>query len=300
MTLLELIQRTARSISLPVPSVVISNTDTTILELLEAANQIGQDLVTNYVWQRCVQHHVFETTAAISRTGDVATTGVITNLAQTSDLVVGMIVDGIGLQTWSEIVTIDSSSQVTLNLSATAGTTVTLSFQTQDYALPSGYDRMQHDTQWDRSNFWPNSGPKSSQAWATLKNGIISTGPRLRYQILNDRILFTPPPTTKITQAYSYISNFWVVAAAGTKATKNSFTADGDVSIFFDNVMIQGTKFFWLESKGLDTGPTAAILDSLISKRQAQDSPASIKSLSSVVSPVLISPNNIPETGYGQ
>ncbi|MCE9612342.1 MAG: autotransporter-associated beta strand repeat-containing protein [Chthoniobacter sp.] len=61
-------------------------------------------------------------------TADVAATKVVTGLSSTADLVVGMSVTGTGIAASSTIASIDSSSQITLNNTPTAGTGVSLGF----------------------------------------------------------------------------------------------------------------------------------------------------------------------------
>ena len=146
MTLLELIQEVCKEIGLATPNAVISSTDKNFVELLAKANRAGNRLVKEYDWQRTFTEYVFETTAAVTLTGNISAAGVISGLSDTSSLSVGMLVSGTGVQTWSEIASVDSATQVTLNLSATAGTSISFQFSTQDYALPSDYARMEPET----------------------------------------------------------------------------------------------------------------------------------------------------------
>lgn len=300
LTLLQLISDVTAELGIfPQPTTVVGNTDQQVIQLLAMANRVGRDLVRDYEWQRLDKEYVFETTAAVSLTGNVAATGVISGLSSTSALSVGMVVSGTGIQTWSEIESIDSSTQVTLNLTATAGTSIALSFQTQDYAMPADYDRMVAQTQWDRTNFWPNSGSKSAQQWQNMKSGVLATGPRLRYRVYQNKLRFTPPPTEVWTEVFEYISNYWVLATGGTAPTKSKFSADTDTCIFPDDVMTNGIKFQWKKTKGLDFSAELAEFGRSVSYAKAQDVPPQYTSLSPQPTPALITTQNIPDSNFG-
>lgn len=65
----------------------------------------------------------------VTKLGDISTgTATILNLPSTSDLQVGMIAKGTGIPSGAKILTVDSSTQVTLDANATA-TTVALSIE---------------------------------------------------------------------------------------------------------------------------------------------------------------------------
>lgn len=299
-TLLQIIEDCTSELGIfPQPSVVVGNTDQQIIQLLSLANRVGKDLVRDYEWRRLDKEYVFETTAAIVLTGNISAAGVITGLSSTTSLSVGMVVFAVGVQTWSEIESIDSATQVTLNLTATAGNSISCSFQTQDYALPSDYDRMISQTQWDRTNFWPNSGSKSSQQWANLKGGVLATGPRLRYRLYQNVLRFTPPPTEVWTESFEYISNYWVLPTGVTTPTKAKFTLDTDTCIFNDDLMTNGIKFQWKKTKGLDFSTELAEFGRSLSYSKAQDIPPQYTSLSPQPTPALITTQQIPETGFG-
>lgn len=95
--------------------------DFTMSEADQIAAQAAYDAVA-------LSNQVRIGTAAISRTGSTHTTDIITGLATTADLYVSMNASGTGIQASSRIASIDSASQITLTLAATATGTPTLSF----------------------------------------------------------------------------------------------------------------------------------------------------------------------------
>lgn len=297
-TLLQIVEDVTDEIGIDKPSSVVGNTDNQIKQILALVNRVGRSLAREYEWRRLVKEHIFETTAKITQTGTVAATGVITGLSDTSSMSVGMLVEGTGIKTWSEIASVDSSTQVTLNVTATAGSSISLDFLTQDYSLPSDFDRQISNTSWDRSNFWPNSGNKSSQEWGWLKGGVISTGPRYRYRIYQNSLRLTPAPTSAIVQAFEYVSNQWGIATGGASATKTKLTADTDMSIFPDDLMVLGVKFQWYRAKGLDWAEPLAEFSRTLSHCKGQDKASPALSLSPTDAPLLISPYNVQESNY--
>lgn len=298
LTLLEIVQDVTAEIGLDSPSAVVGNTENQIRQLRALTNRVGRSLTREYEWRRLTKEHIFETTAPINFTGDVAGK-VVTNIATTAALSPGMLVTGPNVKTWTEIATVDGPNQVTLNITPTAGgLTIPLSFLTQDYPLPADFDRQISNTSWDRSNFWPNSGSKSSQEWGWLKGGVISTGPRFRFRIYRNATRITPAPLGSIVQAYEYVSQNWVVATGEANASKAKMTLDTDTAIYPDDLMVLGIKFQWYRSKGLDWAEPLAEFSRAISHCKGQDKALPALSLSPTDAPLLISPYNIQESNY--
>jgi hypothetical protein len=173
-TLLQLVDQVSGELGLTQPAAVIGSSNNQTIQLLALAQRLGKDLVRDYEWQRLVQAYIWQTQNAVSTTGNItANSKVITNIPSTAALQVGNVVTGTGQTPYAEILTIDSSTQVTLNAPvATSTSAVSMTFAKQDYDLPGGYDRMISDTNWDRTDHWRNLGPKSSQDWQFLQGGI--------------------------------------------------------------------------------------------------------------------------------
>lgn len=296
-TLLELVSDVTDEVGIDTPTSIIGNPDNQISQIKSLIDRVGRSMIREYEWRRLVKEHVFETTAQVTLTGDISGK-VVTNLSDTSSLSEGQLVSGEGVKTWTEIASIDGATQVTLNLSADTGTGVSLVFSTQDYALPSDFDRQISNTSWDRSNFWPNSGGKSSQEWGWLKGGVISTGPRFRYRLYQNALRLSPAPTASIVQVFEYVSQNWVVSSGEANASKTKMTLDNDTSIYPDDLMVTGAKFQWYRSKGLDWAEPLAEFSRTLSHCKGQDKPSPVLSLSPQDAPLLISPYNIQESDF--
>lgn len=79
------------------------------------------------------------------------------------------------------------------------------------YALPADWAYAIDQSQWDETNHWPLLGPKTSQEWRYLKSGIVSSGPRIRYRLINNKFYVHPiPDSTVHLLTQDYVSACWV------------------------------------------------------------------------------------------
>jgi len=303
-TLLQLVDRVSGELGLAQPSIVIGSGLNQTMQLLALTQSLGEDLNREFEWQRSVRAYIFQTTAAQVFPGCTLYGSTLVNGAvSTGGLTPGMVISGSGIAPYAEIVSISSGNEFVMNVPATSGTgsvpvTSTLTFAVQDYALPADYNRMISDTNWDRTNHWRNLGPKSSQEWQTLQGGVISTGPRERFRVVDNKLRFFPAPTAAYNEAFEYVSNYWVIAAAGTTATKESFTVDSDTCIFPDALMRAGLKYYFLNAKKLECGVEQKKFEDLKAMAKAQDQPVSMQSLTPVDLPMLIGPWSVPDGSW--
>jgi hypothetical protein len=299
-TLLQLVDQMSAELGLTQPATVIGSSNNQTVQILALASRLGKDLVRDFEWQRLVQAYIWQTQNAVSTTGDItANSRVITNIPNTSGLQVGNVVTGTGQTPYAEILTIDSSSQVTLNAPVTTSTaSVSMTFAKQDYDLPSGYDRMISDTNWDRTDHWRNLGTKSSQDWQFLQGGIISIGPRERYRIYNNKFRIFQALTTVYNFSFEYVSNWWVCATGSDQGTKSAFTADSDTCVFPDDLMLAGLKFYFLKAKKLDYSIELGEFMRTLSYCKAQDVPVSAMSLAPVGMNQLVGPWSVQDGNW--
>jgi hypothetical protein len=282
------------------PAAVIGSSNNQTIQILALANRLGKDLVRDFEWQRLVQAYIWQTQVAVSTTGNItAGSKVITNIPSTASLAVGNVVTGTGQTPYAEILTIDNSTQVTLNAPvATSTSSVSMTFAKQDYDLPGGYDRMISDTNWDRTDHWRNLGTKSSQDWQFLQGGIISIGPRERYRIYNNKFRIFQALTTVYNFSFEYVSNWWVCATGSDQGSKSAFTADTDTCVFPDDLMLAGLKFYFLKAKKLDYSIELGEFMRSLSYNKAQDVPVSAMSLAPVGMNQLVGPWSVQDGNW--
>jgi hypothetical protein len=299
-TLLELVDQVSGELGLTQPTSVIGSANNQTQQLLALCQRLGKDLVRDFEWQRLVKAYIWQTSVATTTTGTItAGSSVITAIPSTAALQVGNVITGTGQAPYAEILTIDSSTQVTLNSPVTTSTaSVSMTFAKQDYPLPSGYDRMISDTNWDRTDHWRNLGTKSSQDWQFLQGGIISIGPRERYRIYNNKFRIFQALTTVYNFSFEYVSNYWVCATGSNEGTKAAFTLDTDTSVFPDDLMMAGLKFYFLKAKKLDYGIELGEFTRALSYNKAQDVPVPSMSLAPVGMNQLVGPWSVQDGNW--
>jgi hypothetical protein len=299
-TLLQLVDQVSGELGLSQPAAVIGSTNNQTVQLLALAQRLGKDLVREFEWQRLVKAYVLQTTAGISTTGTItAGSKVITSMGTTVGLEVGNVVTGTGQAPYAEILSVDSGTQVTLNTPvATSTAAVSMTFAKQDYAMPTDFDRMISDTNWDRTNHWRNLGTKTSQEWQWLQGGIISVGPRERYRIYNNRLRIFQALTSIYTFAFEYVSNYWVMSTSATAGDKGAYTVDSDTAVFPDDLMLAGLKFYFLKAKKLDYAIELGEFTRALSYTKAQDVPVPAQSLAPIGMNPLVGPWSVQDGNW--
>jgi len=299
-TLLGLVDQVSAELGLSQPTSVIGSTNNQTVQLLGLAQRLGKDLVRDFEWQKLVKAYIWQTEAAINTTGNITSgSRVITNIPSTTGLQVGNVITGVGQTPYAEILTIDSSTQVTLNAPVSTSTaSVSMTFAKQDYDVPSDYDRMISDTNWDRTDHWRNLGTKSSQDWQFLQGGIISIGPRERYRIYNGKFRIFQALTTVYNFSFEYVSNYWVCATGSATGSKSAYTLDTDTSVFPDDLMLAGLKFYFLKAKKLDYGIELGEFTRALSYNKAQDVPVPSMSLAPVGMNQLVGPWSVQDGNW--
>ena len=299
-TLLQLVDRAANELSLTAPATVISNANQAVVQLLALTNAVGYELLEDsYNWQRLTKEYR-TTMVKYSYTGDVVSGSTsVTNMSSIVGLSARFMVTGTGIDQDTYVSTAVGTT-VTLSQAASAtNTTVTLTFSQTQYAMPSDYDRIVDNTEWDKSKHWQMLGPETGQQWQWLKSGFISTGPRMRFRILGGYFQIWPPAGVTDYIGFEYVSNQWVLAAADTVTpSKASFTVDTDTCVFADTLMVLGLKSKWMLAKGW-ADPYGQAFERQKASEIATDAGSPKLSMAPRLSEILISMAQIPDSGYG-
>jgi len=296
-TLLQNIQDVCLELGIPSPNTVIGNSDESVQQLQSLMYRIGDSLTTENDWQGLIKEYRFQT-VYYEYTGDVALNATaLTNMSSITGLTSDFMVMGNGIMQ-DTFVTSASGSTVNFNINATGSYTgQTYTFGKVNYAMPSDYQRMVNKTQYNKSNRWSVIGPKDAQEWQWLKASYVTTGPRMRYRIQGNKFAVWPMPTSNVILGFEYQSGSWVVGADGTPKTR--FSADTDTSIFPDRLLVLGTKLKYFQIKGFDTAALQADFAREVSKFKAQDAGADTLSLAPKYPNILLTQNNLPDTGFG-
>mgnify|MGYP003393475217 FL=1 len=302
-TLLQMVNQVQDELGLTRSSSVIGNTDQQVRQLLAYANKVGRDLVRDFEWRRLIIENIFETTGSRPQTAQVSSAntrtgfsgGSASNLCATGD-----VVSGTGIPQWAEV-TIVTETKITLNVSCTgsASSSNLCTFSRQYYDLPSDFDRQVPRSQWDRSDHRAMYGQKSPQQWQWLKGGIVTAAPFYKYRLVGSRMKITPVPTTKLILANEYISNLWISVSAAANPTLSSYAADANLSVFNDDVMVNGIKFQFQKQNGLEYAGTLAEFNRSLSYSKGQDTPAENLSLAPEAPSLLLTTLNLPDGNIG-
>ena len=296
-SLLQNVQDVCLELGLPSPSAAVSSNDDQVLQIVAMMNRVGDTLSTELDSQLLAKDYRFQT-VYYQYTGDVTLgSNVITNLSSTTGLTDDFMVIGEGIMQDTFVVS-KTRNSATLNMPSTATATgVTFTFGQSRYAMPSDFERMVNKTQYNKSNRWAIIGPKDAQEWQWLKSAYITTGPRMRYRIIGNKFVVWPMPASNVELGFEYVSNGWVNAADGS--VKSRFTLDSDSSAFPDRLMILGTKLRFFEIKGFDTSKLERDLARELSKWKSTESGADTLSMAPKYANILLTQNNLPDTGYG-
>lgn len=298
-TLLSDIQDVCLELGLPVPNTVASTTDETVKQLQALFNRVGDTLTTENNWQNLAREFRF-TTNYVTATGDIVDGATTIQLDDVTGITTNFQVNGNGILQDTYVTAVDTGTNtVSINIPATGTfTNSTYNFGQANYPMPADYQRTVNKTQYNKSNRWSVIGPKTAQEWQWLKASYITTGPRMRYRIMGNEFVIWPASyASDIVLGFEYQSNAWVEAADGTP--KQKATVDTDTFLFPDRLLVLGTKLKYFEIKGFDTTTLYADYQRELSKFKAQDAGADTLSMAPRYPNILLTQNNIPDTGFG-
>lgn len=261
LTWLEIVQEACAELALVQPSTIQNATDLQTIQLGRLVNREGTEL-RKRDWTELMVQYILSVPVPTETTGTYADGAtVITGVPDTSGLLADyFIVQGDYINQDARIVSVDSSTQVTINIPTTgAATAGDITFVRDTFPQPDDYDRFINETWWDETNHWMLIGPDSPQRDQQHHSGIVTTGPRRHFRRLgrspvNYRLW--PPISSNeepFSLTYQYISRNWVEKADGSYA--DEMTEDTDICTLDSQAVILGLKWRWFQIKGLDYAP---------------------------------------------
>ena len=299
-TMLSLIQQTAAELNLAVPSYVVGNTSQDVQQILALMNGSGYDLLKEYDWQALQVQYRFYTQSLTANATTVNGSTSITFAPGTdlSNVTSQWQLTGYNIPQDTYVVSANNTTKVVVMSQMASGDGVqSVTMAQTAYDLPDDFEAITDRTQWDKSKHWEMLGPEDAQQWQWLKSGYISTGPRVRWRILDGQFQIWPIMNTQEYLGWEYRSKGWARSAAG--AIKNSFTADSDITVYDDRIMVLATKLKYFQVKNFDTTALYQDYQRYLSVAKSNDKGAANLSFAPYPSKVLIGYANIPDTGYG-
>ena len=297
-TMLQMVQQVAAELNLAVPTYVVGNPSQDVQQILALMNGAGYDLVKEYDWQALqVQYRFY--TQSINCNGTTIEGATALEIEAGVDITAvdkQWQITGNNINQDTNVVSVSGQTITMSQMASGTGTGAVVLAQTA-YDLPFDFETITNRTQWDKTKHWEALGPEDAQQWQWLKSGYISTGPRIRWRILDNQFQVWPPMNTNEYIGWEYKSKGYVRGADGS--VKTSFTADSDTTVLDDRTIVLATKLKYWGIKGFDTTVVSQDYQRVLSIAKAQDKGAPNLSFAPYPSKILIGWANIPDTGYG-
>jgi len=312
LNLLQMVQQACNELGLLAPSSVIGNTDQQVIQLLALANREARDTFQEGTgiggWQALRARYRFN----VQSTG-VQSVSVTTGSNIVDFLTIPATAPQIGWEVsvsngsnagiftnGTTITAINSPTEVVVSTNAMiTSSNTTLAFGQASYPFPADVDHLMPSTFWDRSMRWQIEGPLSPQDWQSLKSGIIVSGPRRRYRVMDGSFWLDPVPADNNQLEYEYYSYNYAMSASG--AAQSRFLVDTDIYLLDDDTMIMGLIWRFRRAKGLDYAQEQdAWMNSVDRYKSRQASAKNLPINATVLDyPQFIGVANIPDTGFG-
>jgi hypothetical protein len=303
-TLLQIIQAAQGELGLAQTSVVTTATDQTTLQMYGYAQQEIEELRQRHNWTALTKEYNLIVNVPTVTTGNLAAnSAVVSNIASgTSGLTAGyFMVAGSGIPAAARIQSVDSPTQITMNMEATGAVTGTaITFMQDTYPEPSDFNSFLNRTWWDRTNRWELLGPDSAQIDQWHRSGIVVTGPRRHFRqigaLANNYRIWPPPSeiTAPLQLVFEYLSQN-AIFVNGSTTTSNTWANDGDIPILNDRAIIMGIKWRFWEQKGFDWVAKRTDYDNYVDRLIARDGGKETINMVKRVNPIFISPANVQD-----
>ena len=299
-TMLQLVNQVQAELNLAISTSVAGNPNTDVQQILALMNGAGYELLKEHDWQALQVQYRFYTQSLTANATTVNGSTTLTFAAGTdlSNVTSQWQLSGYNIPQDTYVVSANNTTKVVVMSQVASGSGVQSVVCAQTaYDLPADFETITDRTQWDKSKHWEMLGPEDAQQWQWLKSGYISTGPRVRWRILDGQFQIWPIMNTQEYLGWEYRSKGWARSSAG--AVQNSFTADTDTTVLDDRIMVLYTKLKYFQIKAFDTTSLMQDYQRYLTIAKANDKGAPNLSFAPYPSKVLIGYANIPDTGYG-
>lgn len=312
LSLLKMVQQACSELGLLAPLSVIGNTDQQVIQLFALAQREARDTYQEGTaiggWQQLRSQYQFQVQSTGIQTVSVTLGSPIVDFLTPPVTApqVGWVVSvsngsnsGLFLN-GATIIQINSPTEVVVDQNSLATfPSTSLAFGLDAYPFPVDVDHLMPSTFWDRSMRWQIEGPLSPQDWQSLKSGIIVSGPRRRYRVMDGSFHLDPVPADNNTLIYEYYSYNYCMSALGVPQL--SFQMDTDVYLLDDDVMILGLIWRFRRAKGLDYDEEKnAWSDAMDRFKSRQASSKNLPLNATVLDyPQFLGVANIPDSGFG-
>src|SRR5882672_6174423 len=304
LSLLQIINAVQGELGLPIATTVMGNSDLTTTQMFYLANRVIDMMRRMHEtgWSAMMEGYNIVVNPPLLTTGDTTINSpIITNIPSTTGLEAQYwAVSGNQLPQAARILSVDSISQVTLDMEATGTeTSGSLIFAKDTYPYPSDYDFTQNRTQWDRTNRWELLGPDSAQMDQWHRSGIVATGPRRHFRKIGplaNRWRIWPQPAeiaSPLQLVFEYLSINGVAVNGDLNTRAQYFANDADQPLLDDQAVITGIKWKFWEIKGFNFASMKNDWCDYIDTLIARDEGAATLQLAKQMNPIFISPSSV-------
>ena len=315
MSLLSIVANACGELGLNVPTIVVGNADSNILQMRYLTNrailELNEDPGAAGYWQQLRKQFTFQTVGYGPYTCTItAGSTQLSVLSSTTGIALGQNVYASGLVNDTLVTDVTQLGSGIVGISQAPTSTVTLTgqsvvFAQESYALPSDLNYLIVQTEWDRNFRWQLLGPLDAQEWQVIKSGISPVGPRMRFRIMGGLFYINPVGSAasvyKDTIAFEYVSQWAVaLASAPTVGTSVTFVNDSDVCLIDEDLLTVSLKWRFLKAKGLDWESYFKEYSdklSLVKGRSASSRNLPLNARNGGLN--LLGYNNVPDSGFG-
>lgn len=307
-TVLQMVNQVQQEMGLAQSATVVGNTDLTTVQLLSFLQLSNEELrdYSDEGWKSLqFEFNLIINPPTITTGTTTLNSAVITAIPTTAALSANnWVVTGTGIPQSARILSVDSATQVTMTMAATAaGTAIALTFAQDTYAMPSDFRKYTNRTWWDRTNRWELLGPDSAQMDQWHRSGIVATGPRRHFRNIGpyaNTYRIWPPPSdlaaaTTVQAVFEYISLNTVMVNGSTTSFAQTFANDADKPLLDDRALMLGMKWRMWEQKGMNWMSKRDEYDRWLDRLMSRDGGAKTLSLVNSGNPLFISPANVQD-----
>lgn len=136
----------------------------------------------------------------------------------------------------------------------------------------ANFRRIVDETIWNRTTGRIVLGPIAPEEWQG-RLAVTTAGPYSEYRIRAGTLYFDPVPAAGESCYFEYVSYNWATDAAGT-TPRARFTADDDLPLFDDELLLADLKWRWREAKGLDFQQAFDDFEMMVADAESSDKTA--------------------------
>lgn len=161
--------------------------------------------------------------------------------------------------------------------------------------VASGFDYILTDTVWDRTRD-QRVPPMTAETWQAYQASS-STGPTMRYRIMDSAFYLYPDPGAGRDMAFEYVTKNWNQTTGGVE--QDAWANDTDTGLLSEKLMALGLIWRWKKAKGMEYGEDFSTYERRVANDISRDGAAPHISMSRYRrAGALIGTESVPEGSW--